>query len=84
MKNIEKIENMHWKWNGKLEPLGKMHNNKLEFIRNFVMTHRGYFSNISSEEWSESIKYLIDYRKTKNKHNNVIEKISNLVVKKMS
>jgi hypothetical protein len=84
MTKIEKIQNLHWKWNGKLEPIGKMHNNKLEFIRNFVMTNRGNFGTMSSEEWSENIKYLIDYRKIKNKHYNIVEKVSLIITNKMS
>jgi hypothetical protein len=81
--NIEKIENLHWKWRGNLEPLGKMPNNKLEFIRNFVMNHRGFYSNMSSDDWAESIKYLIDFRKTKKNHYSVVQKISNIIEKSM-
>lgn len=81
---IEKIQNLHWKWNGKLEPIGKMHHNKLTFIRNFVMSNRGYYSNMSSEEWSENIKYLMDFRKIKNKHYNIVEKVSLIITNKMS
>lgn len=81
MRNIEKIQNLHWKWNGKLEPLGKMRNSKLEYIRNFVMTHLGFYSNISSEQWASDIKYLLDYRKTNRKYRNTVDKVEKLVSK---
>lgn len=83
MSTIEKIQNLHWKWDGKLEPLAKMNNQKLEFIRNFVMTRRGFYGTIYSEDWADSIKYLIDYRNTKKKFHVTIEKVTKLVENKL-
>jgi hypothetical protein len=60
---IENIENLVWKWKNKLKPLGKMSDNELISLRNYVNYHPGKHGVFDTNFWSNSVKELLQYRK---------------------
>lgn len=68
MTDIEKIENLHWKFpnDRTLKPLKKYRDYELKQIKNIVRNNKASTSNwfaIPSQKWFEDITMLLQYRK---------------------